>query len=76
MATPHVSGALALIKAISNPAFERNLTEPELYAQLIRRTIPLGNSPRLEGNGMVYLTTIEYLSKLANVKVEHEVFNV
>lgn len=76
MATPHVSGALALIKAISNPAFERNLTEPELYAQLIRRTIPLGNSPRLEGNGMVYLTTIEYLSKLANVKVEHEVLNV
>ncbi|MFJ7726655.1 S8 family peptidase [Neobacillus sp. NPDC097160] len=70
MATPHVSGALALIKAISNQTFERNLTEPELYSQLIRRTIPLGNSPKLEGNGMVYLTTIEYLAKLASAKEE------
>ncbi|MEH7353517.1 S8 family peptidase [Neobacillus drentensis] len=76
MATPHVSGALALIKAISNQTFERNLTEPELYAQLIRRTIPLGNSPKLEGNGMVYLTTIDYLTKLVSAKEEQEVLNV
>ncbi|AZU61901.1 S8 family peptidase [Neobacillus mesonae] len=64
MATPHVSGALALIKAISNEAFERELTEPELYAQLIRRTIPLGNSPKLEGNGMIYLTLLKHLEKI------------
>lgn len=74
MATPHVSGALALIKTISNEAFERNLTEPELYAQLIRRTIPLGNSPKLEGNGLLYLTTIDYLAKL--VTENQEVFIV
>jgi hypothetical protein len=29
---------------------DRNLSEPELYAQLIKRTIPLGNSPKLEGS--------------------------
>ncbi|WHY88472.1 S8 family peptidase [Neobacillus novalis] len=76
MATPHVSGALALIKAISNQAFERKLTEPELYAQLIRRTVPLGNSPKLEGNGILYLTTIDYLANLLGAKEEREVMNV
>ncbi|QCJ42478.1 serine protease [Bacillus sp. S3] len=76
MATPHVAGALALIKAISNQAFDRNLTEPELYAQLIRRTIPLGNSPKLEGNGMVYLTTVEYLATLGSEKEEQGVLSV
>ncbi|WP_066062140.1 S8 family peptidase [Neobacillus soli] len=76
MATPHVTGALALIKAISNQTFERNLTEPELYAQLIRRTIPLGNSPKLEGNGMVYLTVLEYLATLVSTMEEQEVLNV
>ncbi|MFJ5716363.1 S8 family peptidase [Neobacillus sp. NPDC093127] len=76
MATPHVSGALALIKAISNQAFERKLTEPELYAQLIRRTVPLGNSPKLEGNGILYLTTIEYLANLLGAEEERVVLNV
>ncbi|GHH96941.1 S8 family peptidase [Neobacillus kokaensis] len=68
MATPHISGALALIKALSNETFERNLTEPELYAQLIKRTIPLGNSPKLEGNGMAYLTAPEHLKKIFEQK--------
>lgn len=76
MATPHVSGALALIKVIANQAFERNLTESELYAQLIRRTIPLGNSPKVEGSGMLYLITLEYLAELVNTKEEQEVLNV
>lgn len=76
MATPHVSGALALLKALSNQTFERNLLEPELYAQLIRRTIPLGNSPKLEGNGMVYLTAVEYLSNIFIYEEETEVLNV
>ena len=64
MATPHVSGAMALIKVLANSSFERNLTEPELYAQLIKRTVPLGNSPKLEGNGLIFLTVPEYLSEL------------
>lgn len=62
MAAPHVSGALALIKPYTNQLFEKQLTEPELYAQLIRRTVPLGNSPKLEGNGLLYLTVPEQLS--------------
>lgn len=62
MSAPHVSGALALIKTFTNQHFERPLSEPELYAQLIRRTVPLGNSPKLEGNGLVYLTAPEHLA--------------
>ena len=64
MATPHVSGALALLKVISNSAFERDLTVPELYSQLIKRTVPLGNSPNIEGNGLVYLTLLDYVKKV------------
>ncbi|MFB5265259.1 S8 family peptidase [Paenibacillus enshidis] len=64
MATPHVSGALALIKGLANAAFERDLTEAELYGQLIKRTVPLGYSPKLEGNGLLYLTVTEELTKI------------
>lgn len=76
MATPHVSGALALVKALSNQMFERNLSEPELYAQLIRRTLPLGYSPKQEGNGMVYLTAVDYLVELLQSKEATDVVNV
>lgn len=64
MAAPHVSGALALIKVWANHHFGRELSEPELYAQLIKRTVPLGFSPKLEGNGVIYLTVLEHLSKV------------
>jgi major intracellular serine protease len=63
MATPHVSGALALIKQLSEKEFGRKLTEPELYAQLIKRTMPLGFPKALEGNGLVYLTAPNLLSE-------------
>ncbi|WLR51639.1 S8 family peptidase [Bacillus tianshenii] len=63
MATPHVSGALALVKELSEKEFERKLTESELYAQLIRRTVPLGYAKTLEGNGFVYLTAPQLLSR-------------
>lgn len=66
MATPHVAGAMALIKVLVNTSFERNLTERELYAQLIKRTVPLGNSPKLEGNGLVYLNVLDELSEIFN----------
>lgn len=75
MAAPHVSGALALVKIISNKAFERNLTEPELYAQLIKRTIPLGNKPSLEGNGILYLTAPEALMEKLQSTVQLLVSN-
>ncbi|RFU64393.1 serine protease [Peribacillus saganii] len=76
MATPHVSGALALIKEISNRSFERNLTVPELYAQLIKRTVPLGNSPKLEGNGLLYLTVVDHLSQVFSQKLTAQVMNI
>ncbi|GAA5416604.1 intracellular serine protease [Paraliobacillus ryukyuensis] len=61
MAAPHVTGALALVKNLSTKQFERELTEVELYAQLIKRTLPLGFSTKLEGNGLIYLTLINNL---------------
>ncbi|WHY01705.1 S8 family peptidase [Neobacillus sp. DY30] len=76
MATPHVSGALALIKDIANKNFERNLTEPELYAQLIKRTVPLGNSAKLEGNGLLYLTVEDYLSDVINQQLTAKVLKI
>ncbi|MCY9452653.1 S8 family serine peptidase, partial [Bacillus haynesii] len=65
MATPHVSGALALIKSAEEEAFKRKLTEPELYAQLIRRTLPLDYSKALIGNGFLYLSAPEVLAEKA-----------
>ncbi|MBX9973837.1 S8 family peptidase [Cytobacillus firmus] len=75
MSAPHVSGALALIKDLANKQFERKLSEPELYAQLIRRTVPLGNSPKLEGNGLVYLTVPEHLAGIFDRQFKSMVHN-
>ncbi|WP_044022746.1 S8 family peptidase [Bacillus sp. SG-1] len=61
MAAPHVSGALALIKLLEESNFDRSLSECELYAQLVKRTIPLGYPKALEGNGLLYLTAPELL---------------
>ncbi|PLR79910.1 serine protease [Bacillus canaveralius] len=73
MSAPHVAGALALIKDSANKAFERKLSEPELYAQLIKRTVPLGHSPKLEGNGLVYLTVLEHLNKVFDQEFQAKV---
>lgn len=56
MATPHVSGAAALIIKQSEKEFKRILSESEIYAQLIKRTTNIGYSPFLVGNGMVDLS--------------------
>lgn len=69
MATPHVSGALVLIKNIAEVEFARELTEAELYAQLVRRTVPLGYPKTAEGNGLLaldILSKFEQLFKLFN----------
>ncbi|RLQ96320.1 S8 family peptidase [Falsibacillus albus] len=76
MATPHVAGALALIRNLSKAEFERDLTETELYAQLIKRTVPLGNSPKEEGNGLVYLTVADELKKLFDAQKLEHIFQV
>lgn len=64
MATPHVSGALALIKNISEREFARELTEAELYAQLVRRTMPLGYPKSAEGNGLLALDILNKIEQL------------
>lgn len=56
MATPHVSGAAALIIKMSETEFGRSLSEPELYAQLVKRTTSLGLSKKSEGNGLLDLS--------------------
>ncbi|WP_077324901.1 S8 family peptidase [Virgibacillus siamensis] len=67
MATPHISGSLALITNIAEKQFDRRLTEAELYAQLVRRTIPLGYPKSAEGNGLVALAVLEKFEQLLNV---------
>lgn len=63
MAAPHVSGALALIINWANKVFGRTLSEVEIYAQLIRKTISLGYDKSIEGNGMLFLMIDEITSK-------------
>ncbi|MER2090359.1 MAG: S8 family peptidase [Sporosarcina sp.] len=76
MAAPHVSGALALIKDLTNNSFGRQLSESELFAQLIKRTVPLGFSPKLEGNGLIYLTVLEHLTNVFEQENRMLVLNV
>lgn len=63
MATPHVAGALALIINWAEDEFKRKLTETEIYAQLIKKTIPLGYDRSIEGNGMIFLGIDEFINK-------------
>nr|WP_139367557.1 S8 family peptidase [Bacillus alkalicellulosilyticus] len=57
MATPHVSGACALLIEKFEHEFERKITEPELYAQLIKRTISLNYRRTFQGNGILKLSS-------------------
>lgn len=60
MAAPHVTGSLALIKNWSRDIFQRDLTQEEIYAQLIKCTKTLGYPRTVEGNGIVYLKEKKY----------------
>lgn len=64
MATPHISGALALLAQYNDKAFNRFLTEPELYAQLVKNTVSLGYRKSTEGNGLVKLNMMEKVNSL------------
>ena len=55
MAAPHVTGSLALLKNWSRDEFQRDLTQEEIYAQLIKYTRNLGFPRTVQGNGLVYL---------------------
>lgn len=64
MAAPHVAGAIALLINLSEREFERTLSEAEIYAQLIRRTVPLGYRKSAEGNGFLLLNLVEKLHEM------------
>ncbi|WP_246031740.1 S8 family peptidase [Salibacterium salarium] len=66
MATPHISGAAALIINQCEDDFDRELTESQMYSQVVKRTQPLGNSRSMEGNGLLVLTN--YTSSLEDKK--------
>ena len=55
MAAPYFSGSLALIKNWSKEEFQRDLTQEELYAQLVKYTKNIGYPRTVQGNGLVYL---------------------
>ncbi|MDA1811009.1 MULTISPECIES: S8 family peptidase [Bacillus cereus group] len=56
MAAPHVAGAAALIINIIEKEFKRTMTEAEIYAQIIKRTVSLGLAASAEGNGLLDLS--------------------
>lgn len=58
MACPHVAGAIALIKNWAKENFKRELSEQEIYAQLIKMTKSLKLPKTIEGNGYLYLDEI------------------
>lgn len=56
MATPHVTGAMALIVAEMEKRFKRTLTESEIYAQMVKCCNTLGYEASSEGNGAIKLS--------------------
>ncbi|KGR75271.1 S8 family peptidase [Ureibacillus sinduriensis] len=64
MATPHIAGALALLIVLSEKEFGRTLSEAEIYAQLIKRTLPIGNRKSSEGNGFLNLNLVERIQEM------------
>lgn len=64
MATPHISGGLALIIPLVEQQFKRSMSESEIFSQLIKRTTPLGHSKTAEGNGLMTLALAKKLENL------------
>lgn len=55
MAAPHVTGALALLINWSKSEWGRDLSECEMYGQLIKHTTSIGCPKSVEGNGILDL---------------------
>ncbi|WP_245855837.1 S8 family peptidase [Bacillus oleivorans] len=55
MATPHVSGAAAILIQKAEKESGRTLTEPEIYDLLRENTVSIGLSRNAQGNGLLYL---------------------
>jgi major intracellular serine protease len=52
MATPHISGILALLIKLGENKFRRELTESEIFGLLTKVCCSLGNKASTEGNGL------------------------
>jgi major intracellular serine protease len=72
MATPHISGILALLINMGERKFQRTLTEGEIYALLVQSCIPLGFEATSEGHGIPKLAitnqTHKFLKFLSSLK--------
>jgi major intracellular serine protease len=64
MSTPHVAGALALLIQMGEKEFKRTLTEAEIYAMLVKRTVSLGYRKSSEGHGLIRLNYTERVRNL------------
>jgi major intracellular serine protease len=64
MATPHVTGCVALLIGRGEKVFKRQLTEAEIYALLIKHTVRLGYEASSEGHGIVRLGYADKLNEL------------
>ena len=56
MATPHISGVLALLINLGEKKFRRTLTEAEIFGMLTKVCCSLGYKASTEGNGLPELT--------------------
>lgn len=55
MATPHISGTMALLTKIGESKFKRTLSESELYALLAKSAVSIGYQASSEGHGLPQL---------------------
>ncbi|WP_051236228.1 S8 family peptidase [Paenibacillus pinihumi] len=72
MASPHVAGAAALIINLCEDKFDRTFTEPEIYAQLIKRTDFRDEDPKLVGNGLLNLNNSCSTNTMSNELKQRE----
>jgi major intracellular serine protease len=56
MATPHISGILALLIKLGEKRFRRELTESEIFGMITKVCCSLGYNASIEGNGIPELT--------------------
>jgi major intracellular serine protease len=67
MATPHISGILALVINMGEKKFKRKLTEAEIFALLVSTCVPLGHEPSSEGHGLpklAFMSKVQLIVKL------------
>lgn len=67
MATPHVSGSIALLINLTEEQLNRRLSEAEVFAQIIKRTVPVGSSRQAQGNGFLSLGLVDKIENLLSL---------